>query len=48
MTDVDNVTITGLTQVEIMHILFKLMGCKCDTCKSISHKIGIGLKGVSE
>ena len=46
MIDIDNVTITGLTQAEISHILFKLMGCKCDTCKSISCKISDGLQKV--
>lgn len=48
MTDVYNVTINGLTQLEITHILCKLIECKCDTCKSISHKIGIELKEVLE
>lgn len=42
-TDIDNVTVSGLTQAEISHILVKLIVCRCDTCKSISHKIGEGL-----
>ena len=48
MKDIDDVTVNGLTQVEVMHILFKLMECRCETCKSISHKISTGLKEVGK
>ena len=43
MTGIDDITINGLTQIEISHILFKLMDCRCDTCKSISRKIADGM-----
>lgn len=40
---IDAISVSDLTQDEITHILFKLMECRCDTCKSISHKVGTAL-----